>query len=112
MAATTPTTCPHHPLKTMDEFKWKNTQKNVERMDDMYNTTFASWVQAEENALTTTSYLKRLAYEYPLERLVHVIKWIITDWRLQSIATLIKHVISDWDFENSKFFFIISSFYI
>ncbi|KAI8145224.1 hypothetical protein BJV82DRAFT_497392, partial [Fennellomyces sp. T-0311] len=81
---------------TLDELKWKNTQRSVERMDDMFNTTFATWVQAEENASTTASYLKRLAYEYPLERLIHVIKWIITDWRLQSIATLIKHVIRDW----------------
>ncbi|KAI9492499.1 hypothetical protein BDB00DRAFT_765453, partial [Zychaea mexicana] len=85
------------------EMKWKNTQKNLERMDDMYNTTFSAWVQAEENALTTATHLKRLAYEYSLDRLIHAIKWIITDWRLQNIATLIKHVISDWDSDNGKY---------
>ena len=73
-------------------------------MDDMYNTTFSTWIQAEENALTTANYMKRLTNEYPLERLIHVIKWIITDWRLQSISTLIKNVISNWDYENSKLF--------
>ncbi|KAI7848428.1 hypothetical protein BDC45DRAFT_541027 [Circinella umbellata] len=98
---TTTTTCLQHRLKPVDDLKWKNTQKNVERMDDMYNTTFSTWIQAEENALTTANYMKRLTNEYPLERLIHVIKWIITDWRLQSISTLIKNVISNWDYENN-----------
>ncbi|CAO3703520.1 unnamed protein product [Rhizopus stolonifer] len=75
---------------------WKDVYRNIKCMDQLYDASFYSWLKSEENVLVTAMYLHRIANEYPLERIVNALKWLISDWRLESISTLVRYVTVDW----------------
>ncbi|KAF8980651.1 hypothetical protein BGZ46_003922, partial [Entomortierella lignicola] len=75
---------------------WKDIQGNVEKMDDLYDATFYTWLKSEDNVLVTASYLQRLASEYDLDRIEHALCWLVNQWQLESIAVLVKQVTFDW----------------
>ncbi|KAI9254833.1 hypothetical protein BY458DRAFT_520784 [Sporodiniella umbellata] len=78
------------------EDNWKDVYRNIKCMDQLYDASFYSWLKSEENVLVTAMYLHRIANEYPLERIVNALKWLISDWRLESISTLVRYVTVDW----------------
>ncbi|KAF9202603.1 hypothetical protein BGZ49_007258 [Haplosporangium sp. Z 27] len=80
----------------MDPELWKDIQGNVEKMDDLYDATFYTWLKSEDNVLVTASYLQRLASEYDLDRIEHALCWLVNQWQLESIAVLVKQVTFDW----------------
>ncbi|PVV01026.1 hypothetical protein BB560_004572 [Smittium megazygosporum] len=75
---------------------WLDVEANISKMDLLYEATFRSWLKDEENVSIVSSYLHRIANEYPLDRIVNALKWLIQSWSVESVAILIKHVTADW----------------
>ncbi|KAI8369588.1 uncharacterized protein BYT42DRAFT_617593 [Radiomyces spectabilis] len=79
-----------------EDNEWQNVYRNIKRMDQLYDATFYSWLKSEDNVLVTAMYLHRIANEYPLERIINALKWLINDWRWESTSILVRHVTVDW----------------
>ncbi|KAG0181642.1 hypothetical protein DFQ28_009527 [Apophysomyces sp. BC1034] len=75
---------------------WEDVYCNVKRMDQMYDATFYSWLKSEDNVLVTAMYLHRIANEYPLERIVNALRWLVSGWRWESTSILVRQVTIDW----------------
>ncbi|CAO3596403.1 unnamed protein product [Absidia cylindrospora] len=75
---------------------WKDVDRNIKQMDQLYDATFYSWLKAEDNVLVTSMYLQRIANEYSLDRVINAIKWLVSDWRWESTSILVRHVTVGW----------------
>ncbi|PVU89177.1 hypothetical protein BB561_005502 [Smittium simulii] len=76
---------------------WRDVEANISKMDLLYDATFRSWLKDEENVVVVSSYLYRIANEYPLDRIVNAIKWLVSSWSVESVSIIIKHITSDWN---------------
>ncbi|ORZ08391.1 hypothetical protein BCR42DRAFT_144643 [Absidia repens] len=83
---------PFSPLKK----NWKDVDRNIKQMDQLYDATFYSWLKAEDNVLVTSMYLQRIANEYSLDRVINAIKWLVSDWRWESTSILVRHITVGW----------------
>ncbi|KAI9502460.1 hypothetical protein BX070DRAFT_14529 [Coemansia spiralis] len=75
---------------------WQDVGANVLRMDSLYDATFHKWLKSEENVLTIAVHLQRIANEYPLDRIINALRWLVSSWRVESTAVIVKYVTSDW----------------
>jgi hypothetical protein len=66
------------------------------QMDAQYGASFYTWLKNEENVLVTAVYLQRIANEYPLDRVVNGLQWLIVGWKVESVVTLLRHLTLHW----------------
>ncbi|OLY78722.1 hypothetical protein AYI68_g7220 [Smittium mucronatum] len=77
---------------------WRDIESNIVKMDSLYDATFHSWLKNEENVVIVSSYLHRIANEYPLDRIINSLKWLISSWKLESVTMVIRKVTADWSY--------------
>jgi hypothetical protein len=70
-------------------------------MDFTYSAVFSTWIKSEENLPSAITHFCTVANEYPLERIILVLRWIIVDWKLKSIIALITSLTLNWTSEES-----------
>ncbi|KAJ1918866.1 hypothetical protein H4219_002316 [Mycoemilia scoparia] len=75
---------------------WKEVGKNVAQMDIRYEATFREWLRKEDNLSAITSFLQRIANEYPLDRIINALKWLISTWKVESTAHIIRQITLLW----------------
>ncbi|KAJ2763028.1 hypothetical protein H4S06_000324, partial [Coemansia sp. BCRC 34490] len=75
---------------------WQDVGANVLRMDSLYDATFHRWLKSEENVLTIAIHLQRIANEYPLDRTINALRWLVSSWRVESTAVIVRYVTADW----------------
>ncbi|OMJ29219.1 hypothetical protein AYI69_g1285 [Smittium culicis] len=75
---------------------WRDIESNITKMDSLYDATFHSWLKNEENVVIVSSYLHRIANEYPLDRIINSLKWLVSSWKLESVTMIIRKVTADW----------------
>ncbi|ORX59454.1 hypothetical protein DM01DRAFT_1405015 [Hesseltinella vesiculosa] len=79
---------------------WKDVNKNIKQMDQLYDATFFTWLKSEDNVLVTAMYLHRIANEYSLDRIINAVKWLVADWRWESTSILVRHITVGWTDEQ------------
>ncbi|KAJ2723215.1 hypothetical protein GGI07_002784 [Coemansia sp. Benny D115] len=75
---------------------WQDVGANVLRMDSLYDASFHDWLKCEDNVSTIASYLQRIANEYPMDRIINALRWLVSSWRLESTAVIVRHITADW----------------
>ncbi|KAJ2555848.1 hypothetical protein EV175_002177, partial [Coemansia sp. RSA 1933] len=75
---------------------WQDVGANVLRMDTLYDATFHRWLKSEENVLTIAIHLQRISNEYPLDRIINALRWLVSSWRVESTAVIVRYVTADW----------------
>ncbi|KAJ2636251.1 hypothetical protein GGF40_003122, partial [Coemansia sp. RSA 1286] len=79
-----------------NEPAWQDVGANVLRMDSLYDASFHDWLKCEDNVSIIASYLQRIANEYPMDRIINALRWLVSSWRLESTAVIVRHITSDW----------------
>ncbi|KAJ2696399.1 hypothetical protein H4218_004636 [Coemansia sp. IMI 209128] len=75
---------------------WQDVGANVLRMDSLYDASFHEWLKNEENVSIIASYLQRIANEYPMDRIINALRWLVSSWRVESTAVIVRHITADW----------------
>ncbi|PVU94812.1 hypothetical protein BB559_002926 [Furculomyces boomerangus] len=75
---------------------WSDIEHNINKMDSLYDATFHSWLKTESNVPIVSSYLHRIANNYPLDRIINAVKWLVSSWKLESISQVIRKISADW----------------
>ncbi|PVU96569.1 hypothetical protein BB559_002340 [Furculomyces boomerangus] len=76
--------------------RWDDVENNIKRMDQLYDASFHSWLRNENNVLVIGSYLQRISNQYPLDRTIVALKWLLSKWRVENVAIVIKQVTASW----------------
>ena len=85
---------PSSPL--LDPFGfWVDVERNLRLMDQQNDANFTDWIRNEHNLTLSLPHLKRVMYNYEIDRIINGLKWLIYEWRLASIATAIKYLLID-----------------
>ncbi|KAJ1961468.1 hypothetical protein GGI12_003235 [Dipsacomyces acuminosporus] len=79
-----------------NEPAWQDVGANVLRMDSLYDASFHDWLKCEDNVSIIASYLQRIANEYPMDRIINALRWLVSSWRVESTAVIVRHITSDW----------------
>ncbi|KAJ1643958.1 hypothetical protein LPJ64_004317 [Coemansia asiatica] len=79
-----------------NEPAWQDVGANVLRMDSLYDASFHDWLKCEDNVSIIASYLQRIANEYPMDRIINALRWLVSSWRLESTAVIVRHITADW----------------
>ncbi|KAJ2386006.1 hypothetical protein GGI05_004518, partial [Coemansia sp. RSA 2603] len=80
----------------VNEPAWQDVGANVLRMDSLYDASFHDWLKCEDNVSIIASYLQRIANEYPMDRIINALRWLVSSWRLESTAIIVRHITADW----------------
>ncbi|KAJ1660357.1 hypothetical protein IWQ61_000698 [Dispira simplex] len=75
---------------------WRDVGNNIEEMDSTYGASFGQWLKNEDNIGMTSTYLYRIANEYPIDRIANALKWLFSGWTLNSITVVVRHITYDW----------------
>ncbi|KAJ2751908.1 hypothetical protein H4R27_002407 [Coemansia aciculifera] len=75
---------------------WQDVGANVLRMDSLYDASFHEWLKNEGNVSIIASYLQRIANEYPMDRIINALRWLVSSWRVESTAVIVRHITADW----------------
>ncbi|KAJ2162967.1 hypothetical protein GGF46_000153 [Coemansia sp. RSA 552] len=75
---------------------WQDVGANVLRMDSLYDASFHDWLKCEDNVSIIASYLQRIANEYPMDRIINALRWLVSSWRVESTAVIVRHVTAEW----------------
>lgn len=86
------------------EYYWVDVERNLRQMDELHEAAFADWIKNERNLSLSLPHIKRVMYEYSVERIANGLRWLIQDWRLASIAAAIKFLLVEdiWTPTRSK----------
>ncbi|KAJ2798753.1 hypothetical protein H4S07_005615, partial [Coemansia furcata] len=57
---------------------WQDVGANVLRMDSLYDASFHDWLKSEDNVSVIASYLQRIANEYPMDRIINALRWLVS----------------------------------
>ncbi|KAJ1883600.1 hypothetical protein LPJ66_011014, partial [Kickxella alabastrina] len=79
-----------------NEPAWQDVGANVLRMDSLYDASFHNWLKCEDNVTIIASYLQRIANEYPMDRIINALRWLVSSWRLESTVVIVRHITADW----------------
>ncbi|KAJ2451712.1 hypothetical protein EV183_003428 [Coemansia sp. RSA 2336] len=79
-----------------NEPAWQDVGANVLRMDSLYDASFHDWLKCEDNVTIIASYLQRIANEYPMDRIINALRWLVSSWRVESTATIVRHITAEW----------------
>lgn len=74
---------------------WVDVERNLRLMDQQNEANFTDWIRNERNLSLSLPHLKRVMYDYGVERIINGLRWLIYEWRLASIATSIKYLLID-----------------
>lgn len=74
---------------------WVDVEKNLRLMDQHNEANFTDWIRNEHNLTLSLPHIKRVMFDYGVERITNGLKWLILEWRLASIATTIKFLLID-----------------
>ncbi|KAJ2784225.1 hypothetical protein GGI15_002326 [Coemansia interrupta] len=85
----------------VNEPAWQDVGANVLRMDSLYDASFHDWLKCEDNVTIIASYLQRIANEYPMDRIINALRWLVSSWRLESTAIIVRHITADWALPQS-----------
>lgn len=86
--------CPSSPL--LDAFGfWVDVERNLRIMDRQNEANFTDWIKNEHNLTLSLPHLKRVMFDYEIDRIINGLRWLIYEWRLASIATAIKYLLID-----------------
>lgn len=86
--------CPSSPL--LDPFGfWVDVERNLRLMDQQNEANFTDWIRNEHNLTLSLVHLKRVMFDYQIDRIINGLKWLICEWKLASIATAIKYLLID-----------------
>ena len=80
---------------------WVDVERNLRMMDKQNEANFTDWIKNEHNLTLSLPHLKRIMFDYGIDRIINGLKWLIYEWRLASIATAIKYLLID-DIWNPK----------
>ncbi|KAJ1721931.1 hypothetical protein LPJ53_003594 [Coemansia erecta] len=86
----------------VNEPAWQDVGANVLRMDSLYDASFHDWLKCEDNVSIIASYLQRIANEYPMDRIINALRWLVSSWRLESTAIIVRHITADWALPQSS----------
>ncbi|KAJ2830238.1 hypothetical protein IWW50_000400 [Coemansia erecta] len=75
---------------------WQDVGANVLRMDSLYDASFHDWLKCEDNVSIIASYLQRIANEYPMDRIINALRWLVSSWRVESTAVIVRHITAEW----------------
>jgi hypothetical protein len=74
---------------------WVDVERNLRFMDQQNDANFTEWIRNEQNLGLSLPHLKRVMFDYGIDRIINGLKWLIYEWRLASIATTIKYLLID-----------------
>lgn len=74
---------------------WLAVEHNLRVMDEQNEAAFTDWIRNERNLSLSLPHLKRVMFEYGMERIINGLRWLILEWRLASIAAAIKYLLVD-----------------
>ena len=80
---------------------WRDVHSNLLAMDQFYDASFYAWIKDEGNVHISSGHLRRILVEFPEERVVNALKWLISDWTLGAITVLLKKLFTDYFWEQS-----------
>ena len=85
---------PSSPL--LDPFGfWVDVERNLRVMDQQNEANFTDWIRNEQNLTLSLPHLKRVMFDYEIDRIINGLRWLIYEWKLASIATAIKYLLID-----------------
>lgn len=88
---------------------WKDVHSNLIAMDQFYDASFYNWIKNESNVHISSTHLKRIIAEFPVENVSNGLKWLISDWTLGAITLLLKKVFTDHFWPSSPYSHLGSS---
>lgn len=74
---------------------WVDVERNLRLMDQQNEANFTDWIRDEHNLTLSLPHLRRVMFDYGVDRIINGLKWLIFEWRLASIATTIKYLLID-----------------
>ena len=74
---------------------WVDVERNLRFMDRQNEASFTDWIRNERNLTLSLPHIKRVMFDYAVERVINGLRWLIFEWRLASIATTIKYLLID-----------------
>ncbi|KAJ2728834.1 hypothetical protein H4R23_003578, partial [Coemansia sp. Cherry 401B] len=83
-------------MQKTSEPAWQDVGANVLRMDTLYDASFHDWLKCEDNVSIIASYLQRIANEYPMDRIINALRWLVSSWRVESTAVIVRHITAEW----------------
>lgn len=74
---------------------WVDVERNLRLMDERNEAAFTDWIKNEQVLSLSLPHIKKIMWEYELDRIVNGLKWLIADWTLASIAATLKYLLID-----------------
>lgn len=74
---------------------WVDVERNLRLMDQQNEADFTDWIRNERNLTLSLPHIKRVMFDYGVDRITNGLKWLILEWRLASIASAIKYLLID-----------------
>jgi len=74
---------------------WVDVEKNLRLMDQNNEADFTDWIRNERNLTLSLPHLKRVMFDYGVDRIINGLRWLIYEWRLASIASTVKYLLID-----------------
>ncbi|PVV01025.1 hypothetical protein BB560_004573 [Smittium megazygosporum] len=81
---------------TENKNSWYDVDGNIRRMDQLYQSSFYTWLKNEQNVEIIGARLFRIANMYPLDRIINAMRWLTKDWSVENTAFLFKMVTKNW----------------
>lgn len=80
---------------------WVDVERNLRLMDQQNEANFTDWIRNERNLTLSLPHMKRVMYDYGVDRIINGLRWLIFEWKLASIAAAIKYLLIDdiWTFK-------------
>jgi hypothetical protein len=82
---------------------WVDVEKNLRLMDQTNEASFTDWIKNEKYLTLSLPHIKRVMFDYGVDRIINGLRWLIYEWRLASIASAIKYLLIDdiWTLKTS-----------
>ncbi|KAI8868418.1 hypothetical protein GQ42DRAFT_41504 [Ramicandelaber brevisporus] len=80
----------------IDHTESRNIGLILQAMDKQYDSGFYGWIKSEANVEAVSQYMGRIANEFPVDRIINTMRWLITNWRVESISLVIKRIVFGW----------------
>lgn len=82
---------------------WVDVERNLRQMDQNNEANFTDWIKNERNLTLSLPHIKRVMFDYGVDRIINGLRWLIYEWRLASIASTIKYLLIDdiWTLKTS-----------
>lgn len=74
---------------------WVDVERNLRLMDQHNEANFTDWIRNERNLSLSLPHIKRVMFDYGVDRIINGLRWLICEWRLASIATTMKYLLID-----------------